>query len=443
MARRERRAVARLSINRTRIRVGDRAGLAQVWPLPGRTSCTLVGGSFHAIELSLGPCVRPVARKSRRTARTHRRPGWRGPCSRLPPGAGGRDMATGNPGRRERGFSLIELMVAMVATLIISGAVMQLVGAGKGAFRREPERSDRQQNIRMAMSMIQQDVQRAGLGLPPFIQTFTNGLNNLGPQVPDGGLGTKTDELEVISSTPCPGGEGGLVSSGGVNIDHRARTLRRLLRRSRRIVGALGRQRALRAGLRATASATAGTRSQGDSRELPGRRRTRINPNGGKCGLRSRRDMGLVSVDALPDPDWTPTACRTSGAARTEGTTSTASPPGSWSPAASRTCRCSTATATGLQDTPGNRHLRRTPASPDSRGVRQGHPPGPRSRSPLAPLANNLQGATTSSSGPTAIRGTLTQDIDAALRPDHADLGDRRQQQVALSRPRVRAALSP
>ena len=98
-------------------------------------------------------------------------------------------MATGNPVRRERGFSLIELMVAMVATLIISGAVMQLVGAGKGAFRREPEVSDRQQNIRMAMSMIQQDVQSAGLGLPPFAQAFTDGLNNLGPSGAFGCLG--------------------------------------------------------------------------------------------------------------------------------------------------------------------------------------------------------------------------------------------------------------
>jgi prepilin-type N-terminal cleavage/methylation domain-containing protein len=110
-------------------------------------------------------------------------------------------MATGNPVRRERGFSLIELMIAMVATLIISGAVMQLVGAGKGAFRREPEVSDRQQNIRMAMAMIQQDVQGAGLGLPAFVQAFTDGLNALGPTAPSG---SKTDELEVLTMTACP-----------------------------------------------------------------------------------------------------------------------------------------------------------------------------------------------------------------------------------------------
>jgi prepilin-type N-terminal cleavage/methylation domain-containing protein len=110
-------------------------------------------------------------------------------------------MATGNPARREQGFSLIELMVAMVATLVIAGAVMQLVGAGNNAFRREPEISDRQQNIRMAMAMIQRDVQSAGLGLPAFAQAFTNSLNGIGPTGP---TGTPTDELEILTMTECP-----------------------------------------------------------------------------------------------------------------------------------------------------------------------------------------------------------------------------------------------
>ena len=49
---------------------------------------------------------------------------------------------------KQRGFSLIELTVAMTVTLIITGAMFQLLTAGKSAFRREPELSDRQQNIR-------------------------------------------------------------------------------------------------------------------------------------------------------------------------------------------------------------------------------------------------------------------------------------------------------
>ena len=37
------------------------------------------------------------------------------------------------------GFSLIELTIAMVVTLIVSGAIFGLLTGGKTAFRREPE----------------------------------------------------------------------------------------------------------------------------------------------------------------------------------------------------------------------------------------------------------------------------------------------------------------
>jgi hypothetical protein len=104
-------------------------------------------------------------------------------------------------GRRDGGFSLVELMIAMVATLVITGAVVQLVGAGKGAFRREPELVDRQQNVRMAMALITEDVRAAGLGLPSFAQSFTDGLDALGPNGP---TGAKTDEIEILTMSACP-----------------------------------------------------------------------------------------------------------------------------------------------------------------------------------------------------------------------------------------------
>jgi prepilin-type N-terminal cleavage/methylation domain-containing protein len=110
-------------------------------------------------------------------------------------------MSTQNSSLREHGFTLIELLVAMVVTLIITGAVVQLMGAGKGAFRREPEVSDRQQNIRIGMAVITQDLHKAGLGLPPFSQSFTNSLNGIGPMGPGG---ANTDELEILTMTECP-----------------------------------------------------------------------------------------------------------------------------------------------------------------------------------------------------------------------------------------------
>ena len=106
----------------------------------------------------------------------------------------------GNVGSRQQGFSLIELTVAMTVTLIITGAMFQLLTAGKSAFRREPELSSRQQNIRMAIDLISQDVYRAGQGLPEFAQVFTRNLNGIGPM---GSGGAASDVLELVVTSEC------------------------------------------------------------------------------------------------------------------------------------------------------------------------------------------------------------------------------------------------
>jgi prepilin-type N-terminal cleavage/methylation domain-containing protein len=99
--------------------------------------------------------------------------------------------------RPDAGFSLVELLVAMVITLIVSGAIYGLMAGGQNAFRREPELSERQQSIRLAMDVIMRDVANAGAGLPPLAQVFTTGL---GPQAlsPTGPSGFKSDDLEML-----------------------------------------------------------------------------------------------------------------------------------------------------------------------------------------------------------------------------------------------------
>ena len=80
--------------------------------------------------------------------------------------------AASDPG--QRGFSLVELMVAMTVTLIVSSAIYGLLASGGNAFRREPEMADRQQNIRIAMDIIARDVESAGGGAPLVAQVFTH-----------------------------------------------------------------------------------------------------------------------------------------------------------------------------------------------------------------------------------------------------------------------------
>jgi prepilin-type N-terminal cleavage/methylation domain-containing protein len=76
--------------------------------------------------------------------------------------------------RHADGFSLVELMVAMTVTLIVSAAIYGLLTSGSNAFRREPEVADRQQNIRVAMDLLSRDVFNAGASLPTFSQVFTS-----------------------------------------------------------------------------------------------------------------------------------------------------------------------------------------------------------------------------------------------------------------------------
>jgi prepilin-type N-terminal cleavage/methylation domain-containing protein len=120
----------------------------------------------------------------------------------------------------ELGFSMIELMVAMVVTLVVSGAIFGLLTVGGNAFRREPEVADRQQNIRVAMDAIARDIQNAGSGMPLVSQVFTHTdtplagpnptgagapyLNGQGPQGVLGAAGQASRGAAPTGTGPTP-----------------------------------------------------------------------------------------------------------------------------------------------------------------------------------------------------------------------------------------------
>jgi prepilin-type N-terminal cleavage/methylation domain-containing protein len=69
--------------------------------------------------------------------------------------------------KRTRGFSLIELVVAMALGLVLLGAASQLFKAGMTTSSLVSNRTEVQQNVRAAMDLISKDVSMAGAGLPP------------------------------------------------------------------------------------------------------------------------------------------------------------------------------------------------------------------------------------------------------------------------------------
>jgi prepilin-type N-terminal cleavage/methylation domain-containing protein len=101
--------------------------------------------------------------------------------------------------RRSAGFSMIELLIAMTITVIISGAVYALIASGQSSFRREPALSDRQQNARVALSMIERDAHMAGMKMGNWVQAFRvrHGASDAAGVLLDGRGWNGSDELVI------------------------------------------------------------------------------------------------------------------------------------------------------------------------------------------------------------------------------------------------------
>jgi prepilin-type N-terminal cleavage/methylation domain-containing protein len=84
----------------------------------------------------------------------------------------------------ERGFTIVEMLIAMLIMVGITGAVFSLVDPARGTYRTQPEVSDMQQRLRVGTQFLVNDLILAGAGSPagnPNVGTLTNFFAPLQP----------------------------------------------------------------------------------------------------------------------------------------------------------------------------------------------------------------------------------------------------------------------
>ena len=93
----------------------------------------------------------------------------------------------------DRGFSLVELIVALGLTLTVIAAIFELVEQSRRRFAAEPDIVDRQQRVRVAVETLSRDLLMARAVLPYRLS---------GP-TPDPPGTFKDDEVTIVSVRPA------------------------------------------------------------------------------------------------------------------------------------------------------------------------------------------------------------------------------------------------
>ena len=81
--------------------------------------------------------------------------------------------------RAEAGFSITEMLIATVIMMAVTGATFALMNPAHGMFTAQPEVSDMQQRLRIAVDTLQKDLLMAGAGT----YSGNNKLGSLGQYV--------------------------------------------------------------------------------------------------------------------------------------------------------------------------------------------------------------------------------------------------------------------
>ena len=91
-----------------------------------------------------------------------------------------------------KGFSLVELLVAMAITLVVTAATLSLIGPAHDLFQVQPETADLHQRIRVGVEALHRDLLMAGAGM--YAAGTVGPLHHaLAPVMPYRAFGTGSD----------------------------------------------------------------------------------------------------------------------------------------------------------------------------------------------------------------------------------------------------------
>lgn len=125
----------------------------------------------------------------------------------------------------ENGMTLIEIMVAIVVAIVVVMAAMTILVTSNKATQVNEQAADTQQNVRLAMDLVSQDIKLAGFNMTSVVGTCTVGTMALpapivpGDNVPGGAVGVINDvgpdtvRLVVPSMTAGAGGGAPVLSA--------------------------------------------------------------------------------------------------------------------------------------------------------------------------------------------------------------------------------------
>ncbi|MDT8424089.1 MAG: prepilin-type N-terminal cleavage/methylation domain-containing protein, partial [Desulfuromonadales bacterium] len=68
--------------------------------------------------------------------------------------------------KNQRGFTLTEMLVAMVIGMLVASGAYSVFFSTTRTARKQEQVSEIQQNLRVAMERVSQDIRHAGFGLP-------------------------------------------------------------------------------------------------------------------------------------------------------------------------------------------------------------------------------------------------------------------------------------